>query len=57
MTKAHTKNVLKTVLYQEICDKYHKKCKNHHKTRTTSPFWAGGYLNNITQLMNRWCQY
>ena len=30
MIKGHTKNILKTVWYQKICDKYYRKRKDHH---------------------------
>ena len=32
MTKDHTKNVLKIVGYQKICDKHYKKNKDYHIT-------------------------
>ena len=31
MTKGYTKNVLRTVWYQEICDKHYRKRKDRHK--------------------------
>ena len=32
MRISHTKNVLKTIRYQKICDKNYKNCKNYYIT-------------------------
>ena len=34
MTKSHTKNMLKTVWYQEKYDKHYRKHKDFHKGKT-----------------------